>query len=131
MKDGFGSIRRPWNLDKTMKIKTILVISVAALLTACGPGKSQKAASNAPLAAPAPLPTGPEYDSIGVIAALDGQAVTLDHEGASAARLAPGRSAFQAYGDILAEAPLEPGSRVAFKFRKVGDAYELTQLTPR
>ncbi|MFZ0269348.1 copper-binding protein [Caulobacter sp.] len=66
-----------------------------------------------------------------MIAVLDGQQVTLDHEGASAAKLAPGRTAFQAYGDILAEAPITPGARVAFKFRKVGEAWELTELRAR
>jgi hypothetical protein len=45
--------------------------------------------------------------------------------------LAPGRTAFQAYGDILAEAPITPGARVAFKFHKVGDAWELTELKAR
>lgn len=74
---------------------------------------------------------GPEYDSIGVIATLDGQAVTLDHEGASGAGLAAGRTAFQAYGDVLTEAPLTPGARVAFRFHKVGDAWELTELKAR
>ena len=83
------------------------------------------------MAAPVALPTGPEYDSIGVIAVLDGQKVTLDHEGASAAKLAPGRTAFEAYGDILAEAPLTAGARVAFKFHKVGDTWELTELKVR
>lgn len=102
-----------------------------ATLAACGPGKSAKTAPKTVSTAPAALPTGPEYDSIGVIALLDGQAVTLDHEGASAAKLAPGRTAFQAYGDILAEAPLAPGSRVAFKFHKVGDVWELTELKAR
>ena len=114
-----------------MKIKIISTIVVVMALSACGPGKSAKTASEAPAGAPAVLPTGPEYDSIGVIAVLDGQAVTLDHEGASAAKLAPGRTAFQAYGDILAEAPLAPGSRVAFKFHKAGDAWELTELKGR
>lgn len=114
-----------------MKIKIISAIAVLVTLSACGPGKPAKTASEAPMTAPAALPTSPEYDSIGVIAVLDGQAVTLDHEGASAAKLAPGRTAFQAYGDILAEAPLTPGSRVAFKFRKVGDAWELTELKAR
>lgn len=100
-------------------------------LAACGPGKPAKTASEAPAAAPTALPAGPEYDSTGVIALVDGQAVTLDHEGASAAKLAPGRTAFQAYGDVLAEAPLTPGARVAFKFHKVGDAWELTELKGR
>jgi hypothetical protein len=114
-----------------MKIKTILPIILVSALAACGPGKPAKTASEAPAAVPAALPAGPEYDSIGVIAVIEGQAVTLDHEGASAAQLTPGRTAFQAYGDILAEAPIAPGARVAFKFHKVGDAWELTELKAR
>ena len=114
-----------------MKIKTILALMLAVSLTACGPGKSAKTASEAPAAAPAPVSAGPEYDSIGVIAALEGQQVTLDHEGASAAKLAAGRTKFTAYADILAEAPLTPGARVSFKFRKVGGEYELTELQGR
>jgi hypothetical protein len=131
MSDGFGLIRGRANFDKMMKIKTLLALSALAALAACGPGKPAKNGSQTTAAAPPALPVGPEYDSIGVIAILDGQAVTLDHEGASGAQLAPGRTAFQAYGDILAEAPLAPGSRVAFKFHKVGDAWELTELTAR
>jgi hypothetical protein len=114
-----------------MKINTILAIFLAGALAACGPGKPANTASEVPAAAAKPLPTGPEYDSIGVIAVLDGQLVTLDHEGASAAGLAAGRTAFQAYGDILAEAPLAPGARVAFKFHKVGEVWELTGLKLR
>jgi hypothetical protein len=114
-----------------MKLKLISTIALALVLAACGPGKPAKTTSEGPVAAPATLPAGPEYDSIGVIAGLDGQMVTLDHEGASGAQLAPGRTEFQAYGDILAEAPLTPGGRVAFKFHKVGDVWELTELKPR
>ena len=127
----FGLIRVMLKINKTMKIKTISAIVVLGSLAACGPGKPAKTASEAPSAVTMALPAGPEYDSIGVIAALDGQQVTLDHEGASAAKLAAGRTAFQAYGDILAEAPLTPGARVAFKFHKVGDAWELTDLKAR
>ena len=114
-----------------MKIKTISAIILVVALAACGPGKPTKTASEAPAAASAALPTGPEYDSIGVIAVLEGQQVTLDHEGASTAKLAAGRTAFQAYGDILAQAPVTPGARVAFKFHKVGDVWELTELKVR
>lgn len=114
-----------------MKIKTICSIVLVGLLAACGPGKPAKTASENLAAVTAALPTSPEYDSIGVIAALDGQAVTLDHEGESAAKLAPGRTTFQAYGDILAEAPLTPGARVAFKFHKIGDAWDLVELKAR
>ena len=114
-----------------MKIKMISAVILLGALAACGPGKPAKTSSAAPVGAPAALLAGPEYDSIGVIALLDGQSVTLDHEGASGAGLVAGRTAFQAYGDILAEAPLTPGARVAFKFHKVGDAWELTQLKGR
>jgi predicted small lipoprotein YifL len=131
MKAVFGSIRVALKTIKTMKIKTILAIVLLGSLAACGPGKPAKSASEAPSAAVASLPTSPEYDSIGVIATLDGQQVTLDHEGASAATLVAGRTIFQAYADILAEAPLTPGARVAFKFHKVGDGYALTELKAR
>ena len=114
-----------------MKIKTISAFFLIGALAACGPGKPAKTTSEASVAAPAVLPTGPEYDSTGVIAVLDGQAVTLDHEGASGAKLAPGRTVFQAHGETLAEAPLTPGARIAFKFHKVGDAWELTELKAR
>lgn len=114
-----------------MKTKILSVIILVGALTGCGPGKPAKTASEASVAAKVALPVSPEYDSIGVIAALDGQMVTLDHEGASAAKLAAGRTKFQAYGDILAEAPITPGDRVAFKFHKVGDVWELTDLEAR
>jgi len=131
MSDGFGSIIWLTNFAKIMKINTILSLMVVCALAACGPGKPAKTGSEARSTAPAALPTGPEYDSTGVIAVIDGQQVTLDHEGASGAGLVPGRTVFQAYGDILAEAPLRPGARVAFKFHKVGDAWELTELSSR
>lgn len=114
-----------------MKIKTIFAIFAVSALAACGPGQPAKAPSQAAEAAQTPVPAGPEHDSTGVIAALEGQQVTLDHEGASPAGLAAGRTAFQAYADVLAEAPLTPGARVTFKFRKVGAGYELTELTGR
>jgi hypothetical protein len=66
-----------------------------------------------------------------VIAAIDGQTLTLDHDGASGAKLVPGRTVFHAYADVLAEAPLTPGARVAFKFRDAGGEHDLTSLTPR
>ena len=131
MSDVFGAIRSFLNFDKLMKTRTISAIILVGALTACGPGKPAKPVSEASSAAPAALPAGPQYDSIGVIALLDGQRVTLDHEGASAAKLAAGRTAFQAYGDILAEAPLTPGARVAFKFHKVGDVWTLSDLKAR
>jgi hypothetical protein len=114
-----------------MKMKIIFAIAVVGILAACGPGQSAKTPAKPAETAQTPVPAGPEYDSTGVIAALEGQLVTLDHEGASVAGLAAGRTAFQAYADVLAEAPLAPGTRVAFKFRKVGAGYELTELKAR
>ena len=131
MKAVFGSIRPTLKNFKAMKINTISAIILLGTLTACGPATPTKSASEASATAKAPLSSGPEYDSIGVIAALDGQSVTLDHEDASAAKLAAGRTAFEAYADILAEAPLTPGARVAFKFHKAGDAWTLTELKAR
>lgn len=127
----FGSFLATLKIVKSMKTKTISTLLLLAALSACGPGKPEKAASEAPATAVSALPTSAEYDSIGVIAALDGQKVTLDHEEASIAKLAAGRTIFQAYGDILAEAPLKPGARVAFKFHRVGDVWELTELKIR
>jgi len=127
----FGSIHVALKMIKTMKINTISAIVLLGMLAACGPGKPAKTGSEAPVASLSPLPASPEYDSIGVIAALEGQTVTLDHEGASAAKLAAGRTAFQAYGDILAEAPLTPGARVAFKFHKTAAGYDLSELKAR
>jgi hypothetical protein len=114
-----------------MKTKIISVVALASALVACGPGPASKAPESAPQVAAAPLPAGPEYDSTGVIAAVDGQTLTLDHDGASGAKLVPGRTVFRAYADVLAEAPLTPGSRVAFKFREIGGEHALTALAAR
>lgn len=127
----FGSIRLALKIIKTMKIKTISAVFLLGSLAACGPGKPANTDQKASSSVTAPLVTGPEYDSIGVIATLDGQLVTLDHEGASAAKLAAGRTGFQTYADVLAEAPLAPGARVGFKFHKVGDVWTLTELKAR
>lgn len=73
----------------------------------------------------------PRYESQGTIASVEGQIITLDHEGASAAALNPGRDRFRAYADVLAEAPLTPGSRVAFAFKKTPQGLELAELRAR
>ncbi len=114
-----------------MKNKVILAASLAGVLAACGPGESAKTPQKPAETAKIAVLTEPEHDSSGVIAVLDGQSVTLDHEGESTVGLAAGRTVFQAYADVLAEAPLAPGARVAFKFRKAGAGYELTELTAR
>jgi hypothetical protein len=114
-----------------MKINIIAIVSIGALLAACGPGAPPKPPGKAPFVAEAAVSSGPEYDSTGVIAAIDGRTLTLDHEGESLAKLVAGRAKFRAYADVLAEAPLTAGARVSFRFRKAGGGYELTQLTRR
>lgn len=73
----------------------------------------------------------PAYDAQGVISSLEGQILTLDHDGASAGRLEPGRDQFKVYADVLAEAPITPGSRVKFQFKKTPDGLELSKLEAR
>ncbi|MBO9708971.1 MAG: copper-binding protein [Caulobacter sp.] len=114
-----------------MKINMMIAVVACGLVTACGPGANTKSSNQAEKPAVLTAPTGPEYDSTGVVAAVDGQTLTLDHEGASAAQLAPGRTVFKTYADVLAEAPIKPGDRVALKFMKVGQGYQLTELRAR
>ena len=114
-----------------MKINAVVILLMGGLVVACGPSAQPKAPEKAAVAAPITVSTGPEYDSTGVIAAIDGQTLTLDHEGASAAKLVAGRTSFTGYADILAEAPLTPGARIGFKFRKTAAGYELTELKGR
>lgn len=114
-----------------IKINALKIVFLSGLLTACGPGAPPKAPEKVAAAPKATVPNGPEYDSTGVIAAIEGQTLTLDHDGASAVKLSAGRASFTGYADILAEAPMTPGARVGFKFRKVGDGYALTELRGR
>jgi len=119
------------NLDNTMKNKLIISIFAMSILAACGPGP-QSAPAEKPAEGPAKAAvTAPEYDSTGVISAVNGLTLTLDHDGASAAGLPAGRNEFQAYAEVLAEAPLTPGVRVAFKFRKTDTGLELVELKAR
>lgn len=116
---------------KLMKNKLILPFLAALALTACGPGEQSAVAGNSRSEPDRPAETGPDYDSVGVISSLEGRILTLDHEGASRAGLPAGRDGFVAYADILAEAPITPGTRVAFRFRRTGDGLELRALKAR
>lgn len=100
-------------------------------LAACGPAKPSSTGQNHAESATKPIETGPEYESTGVISSLDGRDLTLDHEGAPGSGLVAGRNVFIAYADVLAEAPITPGSRVAFKFHRTSEGLELTELTGR
>ena len=114
-----------------MKINWFLIPVAALLVVSCGPGPKDVGAPAASGAAETSAKSAPEYDSVGVLASVEGLEVTLDHEGASGAGLAAGRQVFRADADVLAEAPLENGARVAFKYRKDANDYVLTELKAR
>lgn len=111
-----------------------VVLFAAALastlaLAACGQS-SETSGSTADTSAVEAIPTGPELTGVGVIAALDGRTVAIDHEGVEGGQPA-GRQEFRAYATVLAEAPLEPGSRVSFKYQDAEPMPVLTELTAR
>jgi hypothetical protein len=100
-----------------MKFALILAASALAL-AGCGQKPAGEAAAPKPAAAKSmvPLPTGPVLSGVGTLAGVEGKTVTLDHE-AVPGGLAAGRHAFLADAAVLAEAPLEPGARVAFSYQ--------------
>ena len=118
-----------------MKPIAAAAILTALALAACGPSaegdsKDLKSAKARALVIP-PGPTGPVFSSVGAVNAVDGQWVTLDHEGAQASGLAAGRTKFRTWADVIAQSPGEPGARVAFKFQKLGDGWALVEMTGR
>ncbi|OYX02591.1 MAG: hypothetical protein B7Z12_11800 [Caulobacter vibrioides] len=109
-----------------------IVFAFALLgLAACGKDSPQESPKDSPVDAVASTEGLPSYGSQGVIASLDGQILTLDHEGASAAGLKPGRDGFKVYADVVADAPITPGSRVSFSFKKTPQGLELAELRDR
>ena len=111
-----------------------VVLFAAALastlaLAACGQS-SETSGSTADASAVEAVPTGPELTGVGVIAALDGRTVAIDHEGVEGGQPA-GRQEFRAYATVLAEAPLEPDSRVSFKYQDAEPMPVLTELVAR
>jgi hypothetical protein len=96
------------------------------LLAACGPSEPAKPTAKSGLA----LPTGPTLAGVGVIAGLQGRTLTLDHEAVDGG-LPAGRHAFIADAAVLAEAPLESGSRVAFTYQDWTPQPLLTEVKPR
>jgi hypothetical protein len=116
---------------KLMKNKTLVALLIFLAVAACGPGAQKSATPAAALESVQAREALPIYDSRGVIAALDGMTITLDHAGASAAGLAPGRSDFTAHAYVLADAPVTPGARVDFSFIMTAQGLELTELKTR
>ncbi|MDP3489143.1 MAG: copper-binding protein [Phenylobacterium sp.] len=98
-------------------------------LAACGQSSDTSGSSGAASVAEV-APTGPELSGVGVIATLDGRSVSIDHEGVEGGQPA-GRQEFRAYATVLAEAPLEPGSRVSFKYQDAEPLPVLTELIAR
>lgn len=98
-------------------------------LAACGQS-SDASGSRGDASVAEVAPTGPELRGVGVIAALDGRTLAIDHEGVEGGQPA-GRQEFRAYATVLAEAPLEPGARVSFKYQDAEPLPVLTELTAR
>lgn len=108
-------------------VPACVVLSLA--LTACGEKpKSEQAAPAAKVGRA--LPTGPILSGVGVVGAIEGATVTLDHEAVEGG-LPAGRHFFTADAVVFAEAPLEPGSRVAFTYQDWTPHPLLTELKAR
>lgn len=114
-----------------MKYMKIIAISALLGLAACGREAPEAKPDGASVEAVSSSEALPSYESQGAIASLEGQILTLDHEGASAAGLKPGRDGFRVYADVLAEAPITPGSRVSFAFKKTPQGLEIAELRAR
>jgi hypothetical protein len=116
---------------KSMNFRCFSLSIVILSLAACGKA-SQEGHSNPGVVEAMPSTEAlPAYDAQGVISGLDGQILTLDHDGASAAGLKPGRDRFKVYADVIAEAPITPGARVKFQFKKTPSGLEVSKLEPR
>ena len=114
-----------------MNFRNFVVIFAISSLTACGKAPQDGYSNPSAVQAMPSTESLPAYDAQGVISSLDGQILTLDHDGASAAGLKPGRDQFKVYADVIAEAPITPGARVKFQFKKAPTGLEISKLEPR
>lgn len=114
-----------------MKLRHFTVLLAVLSLAACGKASREGRSIPGVVEAVPSTESLPAYDAQGVISSLDGQILTLDHDGASAAGLKPGRDKFKVYADVIAEAPIAPGSRVKFQFKKTPVGLEVSKLEPR
>lgn len=114
-----------------MKTRDFVLALALVSLAACD--KAEQQATSRPGVAEAPISTEslPAYDAQGVISSLEGQVMTLDHDGSAAAGLKAGRNRFTVYADVLAEAPITPGSRVKFQFKQTPRGLEISGLERR
>jgi hypothetical protein len=113
-------------------MRRLAVFALVGLLAACGPSKPAEPGKAAKATAPsgAVLPTGPLLSGVGVVASVERKIVTLDHEAVEGG-LPAGRHAFIADAAVAAEAPLEPGSRVAFTYQDWTPTPLLVELKAR
>lgn len=114
-----------------MRIASLSLVLCLAL-AACGEKPKDDQASKSAMGAMArrALPTGPVLSGVGVIASIEGTTVTLDHEAVQGG-VAAGRNAFTGDASVFAEAPLEPGARVAFSYQDWTPRPLLTELKAR
>jgi len=114
-----------------MNYRKFFVLAAFGGLAACGQASRETHSTPGAVQAVPSSEALPAYEANGVISSLDGQILTLDHDGASAAGLKPGRDRFKVYADVIAEAPITPGARVKFQFKKAPTGLEVSKLEPR
>ncbi len=115
--------------------RLIPIVLLALTLSACGPGADPgKQAKSEPKTTAAksarPLPTGPVLTGLGTVISVEGKRIVLDHEAVTGG-LAAGRATFEADAAVLAQAPVEPGARVAFSYQDWTPDPLLLELKPR
>ncbi|MCG9916115.1 MAG: copper-binding protein [Phenylobacterium sp.] len=110
-------------------VLTAAALAATFALAACGQGSDASGSGGAASVAEV-APSGPELSGVGVIAALDGRTLSIDHEGVEGDQPA-GRQEFRAYATVLAEGPVEPGARVSFKYQDAEPLPVLTELAAR
>jgi len=119
------------NFGKAMNLRYFVATFAVLSLAACGKASQEGRSIPGVVEAMPSTESLPAYDAQGVVSSLEGQILTLDHDGASAAGLKPGRNQFKVYADVIAEAPITPGARVKFQFKKTPTGLEVSKLEPR
>jgi hypothetical protein len=114
-----------------METRSFILVLAFMSLAACD--KAEQQATSRPGVAETPISTEslPDYEAQGVISSLEDQVLTLDHDGSAAAGLKAGRDRFTVYADVLAEAPITPGARVKFQFKRTPRGLEISGLEGR
>ncbi len=114
-----------------MKTFGLFALLAALALAGCGPESARPGNALERSKIIPPGPTGPVFESIGVVSRATSRELVLDHEGAPDAGLAAGRTTFRTWADVIAGAPGEPGDRVAFRFQRLGDGWAVVEMTGR